>query len=178
MGKNLYIAFVAVALLSGCIPDHWPEAWRVRSKSSYNNTPQPWCYRSLGKIDCYEQPMAGATADHLVTTKLPVAQPSEPTILMSVVAPAGTKPVAAETLAPNKAVAKKKSPHKSHGKTKHKKTKAIHSMKSKAAPGSCVPPAPPPAVPAAAPPPVAEQPPAVVPTPPQLPPPPPAPLHQ
>lgn len=175
MGKNVYVAFIAVALLSGCIPDHWPEAWRVRAKPVYN-APQPWCYRSLGKIDCYEQPMTGAAADHLVTTKLPVAQPNEPTILMSVVAPAGTKPVASAVLAPHQPAAKKKSTHKSHDKTKRKKTKAMRPIKSNAAP-PCVPPAQPTAAPAAAPPPVAEQPSAVAPAPPQLPPPP-AQLHQ
>lgn len=126
MGKKLCIGLFCVLALSGCIPDHWPEAWRVRTRPVYDKEPQPWCYRSLAEIDCYAHPLKGASPDHQIIANVPPPQPPLPTILnpelMSAItpAPAGAKPSVTEQPAPAKAVAKKKTAHKA----KHKKSKA------------------------------------------------------
>lgn len=141
MGKKLCIGLFCVLALSGCIPDHWPEAWRVRTRPVYDKEPQPWCYRSLAEIDCYAHPLKGATQDHQILAHMPPPQAPLPTILnpapVSAItpAPAAAKPSVTEQAAPaKKVVVKKKASHKA----KHKKAKAMTQAK-KATSAPCPP---------------------------------------
>ncbi len=170
IGRNLCALFLSMLVLSGCIPDHWPEAWKVQARPVYDKQPPPWCYRSLAKIDCYAQPLKGATADHQITATLPPPQDPAPTILnpapVSVVtpAPAAAKPVIEQT-APLKMAAKKKPTHKKVHKKPRSKTMAKNAPSaacppcdtSKAASPPAAPPAPPQVPAASAPEPAKEQ---------------------
>ncbi len=58
--KNQCALLMLLLPLVGCIPDHWPERWRQlvnKTEAVEPAEPMPqWCYRTLGKVDCYPAP--------------------------------------------------------------------------------------------------------------------------
>ncbi len=58
--KKQCALFVLLLPMAGCVPDHWPEKWRRLvndNEVAAPAEPMPqWCYRTLGKVDCYAAP--------------------------------------------------------------------------------------------------------------------------
>lgn len=58
--KKQCAILVLLLPVAACIPDHWPEKWRQlanETEAVKPAEPMPqWCYRTLGKVDCYQSP--------------------------------------------------------------------------------------------------------------------------
>lgn len=58
--KKQCASLILLLPFAGCIPNHWPESWRQLVSKTEQVTPaEPmpqWCYRTLGKVDCYPSP--------------------------------------------------------------------------------------------------------------------------
>lgn len=125
-GKAQFIACMAFLSLTGCIPDHWPEAWEPRA-TPHRKAQDIWCYNTLAEVDCYAAPQSPPVGQllnpHSAPKRTARAHPVTPVAAAKLPAPsrkAALKKVKSKEKAQPKpsAVSKTKKPPKSKAKTK------------------------------------------------------------